>query len=162
MTISPTQPDDGIIWQSAASLARRIRAGELTARAVVDAHIRRIEAVNPQLNAVIFPLFEQARQAADQADAAQRRGEPLGPLHGVPITIKDQFLVQGTPTTMGYVREAGHRAAADGPLVARLRAAGAIILGKTNVPQSLMSADSSANPLYGRTNNPWDLGRGPG
>lgn len=154
--------DDSITWQSAGALAARIRLGELSARAVVEAHIRRIEAVNPQLNAVIVPLFAQARQAAEQADARQRRGEPLGPLHGVPITIKEQFLVQGTPTTMGYVRESRHRAAADGPLVARLRAAGAIILGKTNVPQSLMSTDSSANPLYGRTNNPWNLGRGPG
>jgi len=89
MTTSVTQPDDGIIWQSASALARCIRAGELTARAVVDAHIRRIEAVNPQLNAVVFPLFEQARQAADAADSARRRGEPLGPLHGVPITIKE-------------------------------------------------------------------------
>jgi fatty acid amide hydrolase len=173
MTATPNPPTDGlasatdaqsdaIIWQGAAALARRIRSGELTARAVVDAHIQRIEAVNPRLNAVIVPLFAQARQAADRADAAQRAGAPLGPLHGVPVTIKDQFLVQGTPTTMGYVRAAGHRAAADGPLVARLRAAGAIILGKTNVPQSLMSADSSANPLYGRSNNPWDVGRGPG
>lgn len=157
-----TPQDDPVIWQSAGTLAGRIRSGELSAQSVVEACIRRIEAVNPELNAVIFPLFAQARQAAEQADAALRRGDPLGPLHGVPITIKEQFLVQGTPTTMGYVREAGHRAAADGPLVARLRAAGAIILGKTNVPQSLMSADSSANPLYGRTNNPWDLGRGPG
>lgn len=162
MTTFSTQPDDGIIWQTASTLARRIRAGELTARAVVDAHIRRIEAVNPQLNAVVFPLFDQARRAADQADMAQRRGDSLGPLHGVPITIKEQFLVQGTPTTMGYVREAGHRAAADGPLVARLRAAGAIILGKTNVPQALVSTECSANRLYGRSNNPWNLDRAPG
>ncbi|GIV89781.1 MAG: hypothetical protein KatS3mg055_2299 [Chloroflexus sp.] len=118
---------------------------------------RRIEAVNPQLNAVVFPLFEQARQAADAADSARRRGEPLGPLHGVPITIKEQFLVQGTPTTMGYVREAGHRTAADGPLVARLRSAGAIILGKTNVPQALVSTECSANRLYGRSNNPYHV-----
>lgn len=159
---SGTAPDESILWQSASALAGRIRAGDLSVREVAEAHIRRIEAVNPQLNAVVVPLYDQARQAADQADAAQRRGEPLGALHGVPITIKEQFLVQGTPTTMGYVREARHRAEADGPLVARLRAAGAIILGKTNVPQSLMSTDSSANPLYGRTNNPWDLGRGPG
>ena len=85
----------------------------------------------------------------------------MGPLHGVPITIKDQFLVAGTPTTWGLPNQAGHRAEEDGPLVQRWRQAGAIILGKTNVPQLLYYAESD-NPLYGRANNPWNLARTPG
>ena len=85
----------------------------------------------------------------------------MGPLHGVPITIKDQFLVAGTPTTWGLPNQAGHRATEDGPLVRRWRQAGAIILGKTNVPQLLYYAESD-NPVYGRANNPWNLARTPG
>jgi fatty acid amide hydrolase len=146
---------------SASAIAARIRAGELSAQEAVEAHIQRIEAVNPQLNAVVVPLFEQARAEARAADAARARGESLGPLHGVPITIKDQFMVAGTPTTWGLPSQAGHRAEADGPLVGRLRQAGAIVLGKTNVPQLLYYAEAD-NPVYGRTNNPWNLQRAPG
>ena len=87
---------------------------------VVDAHIHRIEEVNPRLNAVVIPLFEQARKEAEAADAAQHRGDPLGPLHGVPITIKEQFLVKGTATTFGLPHQKNHRATEDGPLVKRL------------------------------------------
>jgi len=142
----------------AAEIARKIRAKELSAREVVDAHIRRIEQVNPLLNAVVVPLFEQARRQAEAADTAQLRGDPLGPLHGVPITIKEQFLVEGTATTFGLLSQKHHRAEADGPLVKRLRDAGAIILGKTNVSQMLLFIESD-NHLYGRTNNPWNLER---
>ncbi len=150
-----------ILQLSATELAARIREGDISAQAVVAVHIQRIEAVNPKLNAVVFPLFEEARAAAQAADEARARGAALGPLHGVPITIKDQFLVKGTPTTWGLKHRAGHRAAADGPLVGRLRAAGAIILGKTNIPQLLFYAESD-NALYGRANNPWNLDRTPG
>ena len=143
---------------SAAEIARKIRAKELSAREVVDAQIRRIEEVNPLLNAVVIPLFEQARREADAADTAQLRGDPLGPLHGVPITIKEQFLVEGTATTFGLPSQKHHRAEEDGPLVKRLRDAGAIILGKTNVSQMLLFIESD-NHLYGRTNNPWNLER---
>jgi fatty acid amide hydrolase len=145
----------------AREIAERIRTGELSSREVVEEHIRRIEDVNPPLNAIVVPLFDRALEEATVADAARTHGEPLGPLHGVPITIKEQFLVAGTPTTAGLPSRAGHLAAADGPLIGRLRRAGAIILGKTNVSQ-LMIYHESDNPVYGRTNNPWDLRRTPG
>jgi fatty acid amide hydrolase len=143
---------------TATELAQQIKAGELSAGQVVDAHIHRIEQVNPRINAVVIPLFEQARKEAEFADAARKRGDALGPLHGVPITIKEQFLVKDTATSFGLLNQKNHRAAEDGPLVKRLRAAGAIILGKTNTSQLLIFIESD-NPLYGRTNNPWNLGR---
>ncbi len=145
----------------AAELARAIAAGQFTAQEVVEAHIARIEQVNGRLNALVIPLFEQARRAAKQADAAQRRGETLGPLHGVPITIKESFHVAGTASTMGLTTRRTEIQPEDGILVRQLRQAGAIVLGKTNVPQ-LMIWHESTNPLYGQTNNPWDLERGPG
>jgi fatty acid amide hydrolase len=150
---------DGLVRLGASELAAEIAAGRCTAREAVDACIARIEAVNPALNAVVVTRFDQARVEADAADAAQRAGSALGPLHGVPITIKEQFAVAGMPTTLG-VAEAENDAC-DGPLVARLRAAGAIVLGKTNVPQLLIYNESD-NPVYGRTNNPWNLERSSG
>jgi fatty acid amide hydrolase len=147
-----------IIHLSASEMAHKIRAGEVSAREVVDAHIARIEAVNPRINAVVVPLFDEARKAADAADIARRRGDVLGPLHGVPVTIKEQFLVKDTATTFGLVSQKDHRAPTDGPLVQRLREAGAVILGKTNVSQMLLFCESD-NPLYGRTKNPWNLDR---
>jgi fatty acid amide hydrolase len=127
----------------------------------LDAHIRRIEQVNPQLNAVVISLFDQARKEADAADNRQHQGNVLGPLHGVPITIKEQFLVKDTATTFGVLNLKDHRATEDGPLVKRLREAGAIILGKTNTSQLLYYIESD-NPVYGRTNNPWNLERSSG
>lgn len=144
---------------SASRLAQAIAAGELSAVEAVDAHIARIEEVNPRLNAVVVPLFDDARARAQQADRTPA-GE-RGPLHGVPITVKECFDVTGTPSTAGLMARAGHRAETDAPLVARLRQAGAIIVGKTNVSQLLMYVESD-NPVYGRTNNPWDAERSPG
>lgn len=132
-----------------------------SARDVIEAHIRRIEEVNPALNAVVVPLFDRARADADSIDAARARGEPPGPLAGLPFTVKESFDVAGTPTTMGLTSLANHRAVADAPCVQRLRAAGAILLGKTNVSQLLMGNESE-NPLYGRTRNPWNPDRAPG
>ncbi len=146
---------------SAGELARLIAVGEFSAFEVVEAHIRRIEAVNPRLNAVVVPLFKQAREDAKKADAARERGDKLGPLHGVPITIKECFDIVGTASTAGISNRAAHRATEDDPLVARLREAGAIILGKTNVPQLLLYNETD-NPVYGRTNNPWNLERASG
>lgn len=146
---------------SATELARIIKAGEVSAKEVVEAHIRRIEAVNPKLNAVVIPLFNEALAEAKAADEQQAQGKPLGPLHGVPITIKEQFQVMGTQTTLGIKRLAGNKATKEGPLITRLRHAGAIILGKTNVAQTLFYHESD-NPVYGRTNNPWNLDRTPG
>lgn len=142
----------------AAELARAIAAGRWTAAEVVEAHIARIEQVNPQLNALVVPLFDEARRAARQADEMQRRGAPLGPLHGVPVTIKESFHVAGTPSTIGLTSRRRDLVDQDGVLVRQLRRAGAIILGKTNVPQ-LMIWHESVNPVYGRTNNPWSLER---
>jgi fatty acid amide hydrolase len=146
---------------SAGELAGAIAAGTVTSREAVEAHIQRIRAVNPDLNALIFPRFDEARAEAAEADARHGRGEPLGPLHGVPITVKDSFDVAGLPTVVGLPSRTGHRAGADSPLVARLRAAGAIILGKTNVPQMLLYNETD-NPVFGLTRNPWDQGRAPG
>lgn len=146
---------------SASTLARRIASGELSASQVVEAHIQRIEQVDQRLNAVAVPRWQQARQDAQEADQARNRGEKLGPLHGVPVTIKEMFDVEGIATTAGITSRRRHRAQRDASLVARLRHAGAIILGKTNVPQMGMMVETD-NPVYGRTNNPWNLDRSPG
>jgi fatty acid amide hydrolase len=146
---------------SAVELARRIAHGEVSASEAVEAHIARIEEVNGQLNAVVVKRYDEARAEARAADEQRARGEPLGPLHGVPITIKEAFDLAGTPATYGITSRKDVRATADDIYVARLREAGAIILGKTNVSQLLLYIESD-NPLYGRTNNPWDLARTPG
>ncbi|HEX3550091.1 MAG TPA: amidase family protein [Candidatus Elarobacter sp.] len=144
---------------SASELARAIAAGTITARAGVEAHIARIEAVNPALNAVVQTRYDAARAEADEADRSLRHDRLRGPLHGVPITIKEQFEVAGMSSTLGVAPAA--RDEHDGPLVARLRAAGAIVLGKTNVPQLLIYNEAD-NPVYGRTNNPADPERSSG
>src|SRR5262249_30161602 len=153
--------DGDITTMGAVAIAHGIRAGDFSAREAAEAYIRQIERVNPRLNAVVYPRFHEALAEADAADMARARHEPLGPLHGVPITIKDQFMVAGTPTTWGLPSEKTHIRGEDGPLVRRLRQAGAIVLGKTNVPQ-MLGYHESQNPLYGRTNNPWNLQRTPG
>ena len=150
-----------MIGCSATKIIGQIASGDISAREVVEAHIARIEEVNPALNALVVERFEAARLEADAADHARSDGQPLGPLHGLPITIKEQFNVTGLPTTMGLHGYKDNIASTDGPLVAKLRKAGAIILGKTNVMQ-LLAGHVSDNPLYGRTNNPWDLTRTPG
>ena len=146
---------------SAGEIARAIASGDISSREAVEAFIRRIEEVNPRINSVVVPRFEEARREAERADAMRARGEALGALGGVPITIKEAFDVAGLPTTIGLQSRTGHRAESDAPLVARLREAGAIILGKTNVPQ-LVLLNEADNPVYGRTNNPWNLERAVG
>jgi fatty acid amide hydrolase len=160
MTLSPGTVGD-VTRLGAAEIAHRVASGELSARDVVEACISRIERVNGRLNALAVPLFEQARAAAAAADATRDRGDALGPLHGVPVTIKEMFDTAGSATTAGLAGRAAQVADADSPLVDRLRRAGAIVLGKTNVPQFGMLCETD-NPVYGRTNNPWDLGRSPG
>jgi len=144
---------------SATEIATSIATGQLTAVDAVGAHIARIEAVNPSLNAVVVPLFDDAMERARVADRAP--ANERGPLHGVPVTVKECFDIAGTPSTVGLTARAGHSASSDAPLVARLRQSGAIVLGKTNVAQLLMYVESD-NPVYGRANNPWDLDRSPG
>lgn len=132
--------------------------GEVTARRLVDAHIARIEAVNPRLNAVVVARFDAARAEADTADArraAAAPGEALPPLLGVPCTLKENFAFAGLPQTSGLVSRARRIAEADAPTVARLKAAGAIPLCTTNVPELCMWMETH-NRLYGRTNNPYD------
>ena len=143
---------------SAADIVRSIAAGDLSSSEVVEAFIARILEVNAKLNAVTVKLFQSAREAAQKVDAARRRGEALGPLAGLPITIKDCFDLAGTASTFGLTTRRDIIETQDDPYVAALRAAGAIPLAKTNVPQLLIYTESD-NPLYGRTNNPWDLER---
>ena len=151
-----------LTWTSAGNLARMIAAGEVSSKEVVGAHVARIQEVNGKLNAVVLPRFEQALAEADAADAARARGEQLGPLHGVAITVKECWDMEGMDSTGGGLRRlAGHKVSADAPMVARLRKAGAVVLGKTNMPH-MMLYNEGDNPLYGRTNNPWDLQRTPG
>jgi Asp-tRNA(Asn)/Glu-tRNA(Gln) amidotransferase A subunit family amidase len=140
----------------AGELARSIAVGDLSARETVDAHLDRIEEVDDRLNAVVWRRFEEARR---EADAGRRRSPPRRasrPLHGVPVTIKDQFDVAGLPNTFGVARLADRSSTEDGRMVAALRGAGAIVLGKTNVPPALGAIETD-NAMFGRTNNPWDL-----
>ncbi len=146
---------------TAGELATALRGGDISAREAVEAHIRRIDEVNPKLNAVVFKRFDEALAEADAADARRKAGEVLGPLHGVPITVKECQGLKGSPWTIGLTSRNALRCPEDGPLVARLRQAGAIVLGKGNLPQFMLSVECD-NPVYGRTNNPWDLGRAPG
>lgn len=148
-------------FASASEHARRIRARACSARELTDHYIARIEALDDRLNAVVVRDFERARAAADAADAALARGAATGPLHGVPMTIKESFNVAGLPTTWGLPNFRDNVAAADAAAVASLRTAGAIILGKTNVPVELADFQSF-NPVYGTTNNPWNPERVPG
>jgi len=144
--------------RSAGELARLIAEGIVSARAVLEAHIARIEAVDEQLNAVVARRFDAARAEADAVDAALARGETLGLLGGVPITVKEQFHIKGMATTFGLPTRSELLEDSEGPLVTRLRDAGAIIVGKTNVAELLFYQEGD-NPLFGRTNNPWDLER---
>jgi len=147
--------------RSARELAQRIGDGELTALEVIRAHVARITAVNPALNAVCVPRFEAALAEARAADEKRARGEPLGPLHGVPISVKECLDLAGTPSTFGMESRRAAVAERDELHVARLRRAGAIVLGKTNVAQALLYFETD-NPVYGRTQNPWDATRTPG
>jgi len=152
----------GELWTlSASELALRIAHGECSALEAVDAHIARIDAVNPTLNAVVYERFEQARAEARDADAARAEGASVGRFHGVPVTVKESFDVAGMPSTYGMRSRARLIAEYDDPYVARLRRCGAIVLGKTNLSQLMLYVESD-NPLYGRTNNPWNLKRTPG
>jgi fatty acid amide hydrolase len=145
----------------ARQLAAAIAHGDLTALAAVEAHIARIESVNAALNAVVVKRYEAARDEARAADRKRAAGERLGPLHGVPMTIKECLDFAGLPSTFGVTAHQHDFPGKDDVYVARLRQAGAIVLGKTNVSQLLMFVETD-NPLYGRTQNPWDRTRSPG
>ena len=149
-----------ILDQSAAELAQALAGRSVGALELTDAAIARIEARDGPINAVVVRDFDRARTAAKAADMALARGE-RGPLLGVPMTVKESHNVAGLATTWGFPDAVGWTAPEDSVGVVRLKAAGAVILGKTNIPVAL--ADWQAdNPVYGRTNNPWDLTRSPG
>ena len=142
----------------AVSMAEKIRKKEISPVELVDAHLTQIEELNPKLNAFIQVDSEKARRAAHHAEIAVMKGKGLGPLHGVPISIKGSFCVDGLLWEAGTRLRAGFIAREDAVLVTRLRNAGAIVLGVTNTPELLMAWETD-NLLYGRTNNPWDLER---
>jgi amidase len=149
--------ENGVCALSARELARRIACRELSAAEALAAVLARIERRNPELNAVVSLDIQAARRQAEAADIALARGEIRGPLHGVPLTLKDGNDVAGLRTTLGTERF-DRVAEEDGTVAARLRAAGAIIIGHTNVAPFLADYQS-ANPIFGRTSNPWNLGR---
>ncbi len=142
----------------AATLASRIRAGDLSAGDAVDICLDAIDRVNGELNAVVQLVAERAREEAAAADKRQAAGESLGPLHGVPVTIKDCFATEGVVTTVGTTGLRSFVPEADDVTVTRLRDAGAIVVGKTNCPEFLMGFESD-NLVYGRTVNPFDTSR---
>jgi amidase len=150
-----------IIYSSAAQLAAGIRSKKLSSLEVVEAHLQRIEEVNPAINAVVYSLADSARKQAREADAALARGEVKGPLHGVPFTIKDAWETAGVPSTGGTLGRKDYRPEIDATIVARLKAAGGIPIGMTNLPEFSMAFESD-NLVHGRTNNPYDLSRTPG
>jgi len=144
---------ESLFFASAVTLANQIRTGAVTAQAVVEAHLARIAQVNPQLNALVQLTADTALAEAQAADAALARGQHNGPLHGVPFTVKDWIETAGVICAAGYEARRAFVPAQDATVVARLRQAGGIFLGKTNVTVS--------NPVYGRTNNPYNLAYSP-
>lgn len=149
-----------VLTSSASSLARMIRTRELTSRQIVELHIAHIRQVNPVLNAVVKERFDEARAEADRADELLRSlpEEDLPPFHGVPCSIKESFALTGMPNSAGLVARRDKVATSDAVAVERLRRAGAIPLGVTNVSELCMWMESS-NRVYGRTNNPYDPAR---
>src|SRR3989449_1648090 len=157
----PSRGMSDLVFLSAAELTESIRRKQVSPVEVVEAHLAQIDRLNPQLNAIVSLDREGALAAARRAEAAVMRGDSLGPLHGVPVTIKSSIDAAGLRCEAGTKLRAGYVPTGDAPLVARLKAAGAIVLGSTNVPELLMAWETD-NALYGRTNNPWDLARTPG
>lgn len=150
------------LWRTGArELAEAIRAKQVSSREVVQAHLDRIAAVNPRVNAVTVVLADEALAAADAADAALAAGKPLGPLHGVPMTVKENIDLAGSATTNGIAAFAQAVPPGDAPHIAQLRAAGAIPIGRTNLPDFGLRWHSD-NALRGATKNPWDATRTPG
>jgi len=154
-------PSHDLDFASALQAAEAIRKKQISSLELTERMFARIDRYNPQLNAYVYQLRDDAIAQAKKADEAQASGKSLGVFHGVPVNVKESFGVAGHPATWGIRAFKDSKAAADCDAVARLRGAGAILLGATNVPVGL--ADwQSYNPIYGTTNNPWDLKRTPG
>src|SRR5471030_3239609 len=147
------------LWRlSARELARRIAAKDVSSAEVVEAHLARIEAVNPRVNAVVRLLADEARAGAAAADRQVAAGGPLGPLHGVPFTVKENIDMAGLPTTWGVPALAGAVPPMDAPVVERMRGAGAIPIARTNLPDMALRVTTDSS-LHGLTRNPWNAGR---
>src|SRR5207248_4962586 len=154
------EASSGQAYRSAGELLKALAGRKVSSRELVDAAVGRIEALDGKINAVVVRDFDRARTAADAADAALAKGERR-PLLGLPMTVKEQFNIAGLPTTWRDPKFKDWKAEVDALAVQRLKAAGAIVIGKTNVPLGL-SDSQSYNDIYGTTNNPWDLTRTPG
>ena len=149
------------MWATGTELAAMIQRRQVTSAAALRILLARVQRLNPALNAVVILDEARATARAVEADVATARGECWGPLHGVPMTVKENNAVAGLDATTGDAALVGKPSARDEPMVARLLAAGAVIFGKTNLP--VMTADwQSYNDVYGATSNPWDLGVSPG
>jgi amidase len=149
-----------IVFSSTTQLAAAIRAGGVSATEVLEAHLAQIAARNSALNAIVTMNAERAYEGAREADVALARGDIWGLLHGVPFTLKDAHSTADMRTTTGFP-PLDHVLKVDSTVTARLKAAGGILLGKTNV--AVMLADyQTTNPIFGRTNNPWNIERTPG
>jgi amidase len=145
-----------IVFSSTTQLATAIRARHVSAIEVLEAHVAQIDRHNGALNAVVTMDAEGAHKQARQADEALTRGEIWGPLHGVPFTLKDAHATAGMRTTTGFPL-LDHTPQEDSTVAARLKAAGGILVGKTNVALMLGDPAQTSNPIFGRTNNPWNL-----
>src|ERR687889_2139546 len=154
--------NETLLFQSATDAAQAVRRKEISSRELTETLLAWIEATNPALNAVVELRPEAALREATAADEATARGDDTGPLHGVPMTIKDSFNVARMHTTWGNPAFADFVADSDATVARRLRQAGAIIVGKTNVAFMLADFGQTANELYGVTKNPWDITRTPG
>ena len=151
-----TRRPKGQIWQwSAVDTAAAVRAGAVSAVEAVEAHLERMRAVNPSLNAVVIDLGEEALAAAHAADKSRAKGGEIGALHGVPITVKENVDYEGRPNPNGVPANMNIIAPSDSPVVRNLRNAGAIVIGLTNTPEFSFRAFTD-NPLHGLTLNPWD------
>jgi amidase len=150
-----------LVFSSTTQLAAAIRAGHVSATEVLEAHLAQIDQHNPTLNAIVTLDAERARERAREADVALARGEVWGPLHGLPFTLKDAHATAGMRTTTGFP-PLDHVPHEDSTVTTRLKAAGGILIGKTNVAAMLGDPAQSNNPIFGRTNNPWNRERTPG
>jgi aspartyl-tRNA(Asn)/glutamyl-tRNA(Gln) amidotransferase subunit A len=159
--VSSVKEADAICYKDATELASLIRTKQLSSREIVQAHLNRIEAINPKVNAIVTLLAEDALKGADAADKAVRNGVDLGPLHGVPFTIKDAIDTAGVLTQRGSKIFAGNIPEKDATVVTRFKAAGAIPLAKTNLPE-FSAWQETDNLVTGLSRNPWNLDRTPG
>ena len=150
------------LWrQSATALSAMLRRREVGARDVLRAHLERIDAVDGRIHAFTEVLREQAQADAEASDARRARGEERGPLDGVPVTVKECFDVAGRATTLGIPSWAGRIAERDAAMVTALRQAGAVVLGRTNLSQTMLYVEAR-NPVFGQTSNPWSSAHSPG